>query len=136
MRTKADEDTCGVEGHDRPFMRRKISARGMRHPSGALAKPNLPGGRLLKKLEIIRKVGGSHLPAKKTLDMRCIPRSIFLGGMTAISKAGLMRWQIGLLDRDQSGTVFRKIGAIIQLNLCWSIRRLRLVTCSPLSPRL
>ena len=65
-----------------------------------------------EKLEIIRTVEGSHLPTKKRLICFASLAPLFIGGMIVISKVGLMHWQINLLDRDQSGTAFRRIGAI------------------------
>jgi hypothetical protein len=59
-----------------------------------------------EKLEIIRLVEQSHLPAKRTLDKLGIPRRPSIAGMTASSPAASMR----LEDRKpQPGRVWNRI---------------------------
>ena len=66
-----------------------------------------------EKLEIIRTVEGSHLPAKQTLDMLGIPRTTFIAGTTVTWKVGLMPCRIARLAQSLSGTVFHRIGGMI-----------------------
>ena len=66
-----------------------------------------------EKLEIIRTVESSHLPAKQTLDMLGIPAPRFIASTTVTSKAGLTRWQIAARAPSLSGTVFRRPDGMI-----------------------
>ena len=66
-----------------------------------------------EKLEIIRTVEGSHLPAKQTLDMLAFRAPHSTDGMTATSKVALMPWRIVHLAQSLSGTVFRRPGGMI-----------------------
>ena len=56
-----------------------------------------------EKAEIIRLVGQSHLPAKRTLDKLGIPRATFYRWMIDIATVDLRRWLITVLDRIASG---------------------------------
>ena len=59
-----------------------------------------------EKLEIIRTVEASYLPTKKTLDMLCIPRTIFYHWYELYLDGGLD----GLADRTaSSGLVWNRI---------------------------
>jgi hypothetical protein len=47
-----------------------------------------------EKLEIIRRVEQSHLPVRRTLDKRGIPRATFYRWYIFIDLAGGRRWKI------------------------------------------
>jgi transposase-like protein len=66
-----------------------------------------------EKLEIIRTVEGSHLPAKQTLDMLGIPRTTFYRWYDRYVEGGLDALAVARLAQSLSGTVFHRIGGMI-----------------------
>jgi transposase-like protein len=60
-----------------------------------------------EKLEIIRLVEQSHLPAKRTLDMLGIPRTTFYRWYDRYLAGGFARWRIAPAPGG-SGTASRR----------------------------
>ena len=65
-----------------------------------------------EKLEIIRTVEGSHLPARRTLDMLGIPRTTFYRWYDHYIEGGLDALATRLPAQSRSGTAFPKNGVM------------------------
>ena len=74
-----------------------------------------------EKLEIIRIVERSHLPAKQTLDRIgwASPGLPFTAGMICICALAKMRWQTGGLDLGEAGTV--SLTRCAAISLIWRL---------------